>query len=95
MRLAGRAVYPGISENELLSQDVLGGCEIRSGELSFIHGRYPAKLSSMESQFREIVRQRSVDALAAPPPALTRRDVWLPAVPGKAVAVIGKLGGQE
>lgn len=46
-------------------------------------------MSSMESQFREIVRQRIVDALAARPPALTRRDVRLPAVPGKAVAVIG------
>jgi predicted AAA+ superfamily ATPase len=43
----------------------------------------------MESQFREAIRQRIVDALAAPPPALTRRDVRLPAVPGKAVAVIG------
>lgn len=43
----------------------------------------------MESQFREIIRQRIVDALAARPPALTRRDVRLPAVPGKAVAVIG------
>lgn len=43
----------------------------------------------MESQFREVVRQRIVDALAARPPALTRRDVRLPAVPGKAVAVIG------
>ena len=43
----------------------------------------------MDSQFRKIIRQRIVDALAAHPPALTRRDVRLPAVPGKAVAVIG------
>lgn len=43
----------------------------------------------MESQFREIVRQRIVDAVAVPPPVLTRRDVRLPVVPGKAVAVIG------
>jgi predicted AAA+ superfamily ATPase len=43
----------------------------------------------MESQFREIIRQKIVDALAAPPPALTRRDVRLPAVPRKALAVIG------
>jgi len=46
-------------------------------------------MSSMESQFREIIRQKIVDALAARPPALTRRDVRLPAVPGKALAVIG------
>jgi len=43
----------------------------------------------MEGRFREIIRQKIVDALAAAPPALTRRDVRLPAVPGKAVAVIG------
>ena len=29
----------------------------------------------MESQCREIIRPKIVDALAAPPPALTRRDV--------------------
>lgn len=46
-------------------------------------------MSSMDSQFRQIILQRIVDALAARPPALTRRDVRLPAVPGKAVAVIG------
>jgi predicted AAA+ superfamily ATPase len=49
-------------------------------------------MSAMESQFREIVRQRIVDALATHPPALTHRDVRLPTVPGKAVAVIGMRG---
>lgn len=43
----------------------------------------------MEGQYREIIRQKIVDALAAPTRQLTRRDVWLPFVPGKAVAVIG------
>ena len=43
----------------------------------------------MEGRFRDIIRQKIVDALDASPPALTRRDVRLPAVPGKAVAVIG------
>lgn len=43
----------------------------------------------MEGRFREIVRQKIVDALVADPPALTRRDVRLPGVRGKAVAVIG------
>lgn len=43
----------------------------------------------MEGRIREIIRQRIIDALAASPPALTRRDVRWPAVPGKAVAVIG------
>lgn len=46
-------------------------------------------MSLMESQFREIIRQKIVDALATPAPALTRRDVRLPAVPRKALAVIG------
>ena len=38
---------------------------------------------------REMLRQMLSDSLAAPVPPHTRRDVRLPAVPGKAVAVIG------
>jgi uncharacterized protein len=38
---------------------------------------------------REVLRQMISDSLAAPVPPHTRRDVRLPAVPGKAVAVIG------
>lgn len=43
----------------------------------------------MQSQYRPIIRQKILDAQAAPLPSLTRRDVWLPAVAGKALAVIG------
>lgn len=43
----------------------------------------------MENQYRQIVRQKIVDALAVPIPELTRRDVWLPSVQNKAIAVIG------
>lgn len=46
----------------------------------------------MSDQFRTVIRQKILDAQAAALPALpalTRRDVWLPAVPGKALAVIG------
>jgi len=38
---------------------------------------------------RELIRQKIVDGLAARVPAFTRRDVRLPGVKGKAVAVIG------
>jgi len=38
---------------------------------------------------RDLIRQKIVDSLAAAPPALTRRDVRLPAVAGKAKAIIG------
>lgn len=38
---------------------------------------------------REVIRAKIVDALAAAPPRFTRRDIRLPRVPGKAVAVIG------
>jgi len=38
---------------------------------------------------RDIIRQKIVDSLSAPVPVLTRRDVRLPSIPGKAVAVIG------
>ncbi len=43
----------------------------------------------MEGELRNLIRRRIVDSLATPVPALTRRDVRLPAVRGKAVAVIG------
>jgi len=43
----------------------------------------------MESQFRTFIRQKIIDAQAAPLPVLTRRDIWLPAVKAKATAVIG------
>lgn len=38
---------------------------------------------------REVIQQKIVDSLASPVPAFTRRDVRVPAVPRKAVAVIG------
>jgi uncharacterized protein len=43
----------------------------------------------MESQFRSIIRQKILDAQAVALPRLTRRDIWLPAVGNKAIAVIG------
>ena len=43
----------------------------------------------MQSQFRTIVRQKILDSQAAALPTLTPRDVWLPTVQGKALAVIG------
>ncbi|PKN22985.1 MAG: ATPase [Deltaproteobacteria bacterium HGW-Deltaproteobacteria-3] len=43
----------------------------------------------MEEHYRQVIRQKIVDALGAPIPVLTRRDVWLPAVPNKATAIIG------
>lgn len=43
----------------------------------------------MDGQLRNLIRQRIIDSLAAPVPKMTRRDVRLPGVPGKAVAVIG------
>ncbi|MFH1220377.1 MAG: ATP-binding protein [Candidatus Eisenbacteria bacterium] len=38
---------------------------------------------------RELIRQKIVDSLAAPLPEFTRRDIRLPRVRGKAIAVIG------
>lgn len=38
---------------------------------------------------RELIRQKIVDSLASAPRPFTRRDVHLPAVPRKAIAVIG------
>jgi len=43
----------------------------------------------MEGQLRAVVRQKIVDSLAASLRAFTRRDVRLPQVKGKAIAVLG------
>lgn len=43
----------------------------------------------MERELNQIIRQKITDALAAPVPAHTRRDVHLPGIKGKAMAVIG------
>jgi len=38
---------------------------------------------------REMLRLKLAEAIASPVPGFTRRDVRLPTVPGKALAVIG------
>lgn len=43
----------------------------------------------MEGQVIELIRRKIVDSLAAPVPEFTRRDIRLPGVRGKAIAVIG------
>ena len=43
----------------------------------------------MERELNQVIRQKITDALAAPMPAHTRRDVYVPAIKGKAMAVIG------
>jgi predicted AAA+ superfamily ATPase len=43
----------------------------------------------MRGHIRSILRERVLDALSAPVPELTRRDVHVPQLEGKAVAVIG------
>ncbi len=43
----------------------------------------------MEGQFNAVIRQKIIDSLAAAPRQVTRRDLWIPNIPGKAVAVIG------
>ena len=43
----------------------------------------------MDGQLRQIIRQKIVDAEAAPIPPFTRRDIYIPTVANKAIAVIG------
>ncbi len=43
----------------------------------------------MERQLRQVIHEKIVDALVAPIPVHTRRDVHVPKVKGKALAVIG------
>ena len=43
----------------------------------------------MEGQVRDLIRRKIIDSLAESVPDFTRRDVHVPAVPNKAIAVIG------
>lgn len=43
----------------------------------------------MDGQLREIIHQKIVDSLVTPVPVYTRRDLHVPAVSGKALAVVG------
>jgi len=43
----------------------------------------------MNDQYRAGIRQKIIDSQSATLPTLTRRDTWLPAVKGKATAVVG------
>jgi hypothetical protein len=38
---------------------------------------------------RSLLRQKLIDAVLRPLPQLTRRDTWIPRIPGKTLAVIG------
>ncbi len=42
-----------------------------------------------QDSYRAVIRQKIVDSIARPMPALTQRDTWLPVVSKKAIAVIG------
>jgi predicted AAA+ superfamily ATPase len=46
-------------------------------------------MSLMEGQLLPILRQKILDSLAQPIPTITRRDLRIPAIPGKAIAVTG------
>lgn len=46
-------------------------------------------MSLSEGRYRPIIRQKIADALAAPLPVFTERDIHLPQIPGKAMVVIG------
>ena len=43
----------------------------------------------MKGELRDTLKRKLADALMVDPPQLTRREIRLPRVPGKAMAVIG------
>lgn len=61
----------------------------RAASLSLQEGQLVVILSSMDGQLRQLMRQKIVDAETTPVPAFTRRDIHVPAIPKKAIAVIG------
>ena len=43
----------------------------------------------LPAPLRDLLRQKLVDSWQQPLPQLTRRDTWIPRIPGKTLAVIG------
>ena len=43
----------------------------------------------IDGQLAATIQQKIADGLAVAPPSLTRRTIYVPAIPGKALAVIG------
>lgn len=43
----------------------------------------------MKSEYQVVLRSKVADGIAAPVPGFTKRDVYIPKVPGKTVAIIG------
>ena len=57
--------------------------------LSLLEGEIKFCMALKEGQIRPVIRQKIADALAAPIPSYTPRDVHLPGIKGKARVVIG------
>ena len=52
--------------------------------------KLPAPLPTpLPAPLRDLLRQKLVDSWQQPLPRLTRRDTWIPRIPGKTLAVIG------
>ena len=45
--------------------------------------------ATLPAPLRDLLRQKLVDSWQQPLPRLTRRDTWIPRIPGKTLAVIG------
>ncbi len=43
----------------------------------------------MPAALQQLLRQKLLDGVQQPLPRLTRRDTWIPRIPGKTLAVIG------
>ena len=57
--------------------------------LSLNQGQHCRKFSFVEANLEQALREKLQDAVSDPAPPFTRRDVELPGIPGKAIAVIG------
>jgi hypothetical protein len=54
-----------------------------------VEDQLPPPESEQQRGYRSAIRQKIVDSIARPMPALTLRDAWLPRVSDEAIAVIG------
>lgn len=52
-----------------------------------VHDKKSDSVAAMDDNLRRLLRQKLADGMAMPLPVLTRRDTWIPRVPGKSLAI--------
>ena len=72
-----------------MTQGIFSRLKVMIDYQTFTKISYYNKMSLMKGPFSAIIREKIIDGVGAPIPAYTPREIRLPRVPGKALALVG------